>query len=72
MRKLGIPAAVQFLFLLVYCSRLWPQGQAYPTELEPDDPDQDPDYHEDYALEDVPAARIVAGCEEGMFQCADR
>lgn len=72
MRK---PSAVlNILFLLVYCSRLWLLGEALTTEHEPDDPDQDQDadYHEDYTLDDVATSRIVAGCEEGMFQCADK
>ena len=81
MRKLTALGAK--LFLLLYCTRLFVVCQASTKPEHPEHPELpehgsseseselDSDYH-DYILDDVETSRTAEGCEEGMFQCADK
>ena len=71
------------LFLLLYCTKLLVLCEASTVPEHPENPEHgsseseseselDSDYHDDYILDDVETSRDVEGCEEGMFQCADK
>lgn len=72
MRKSSSTALLK-LFLLIYCLDVVQQchGDSASEELDPDT-DLDSDYSDDYILDDVTPTRLESGCEDGMFQCADK
>jgi hypothetical protein len=73
MRKLTSLGAK--LFLLLYCTNLFMLSHAStdPEPISSTESELDSDYHDDYVLDDIETSSPNdKGCEEGMFQCADK